>query len=126
LTVGGQIAGDLLIVPGPLGFNLRGAGRLFPRLETGELAAHDLPVRGRAASWLDLAPRIGSNIFLKLFTHGTQEDNLAMLLTHGLDDYLDDIQSQCAARGYRLFFVSAWKMWEAINTIRTGATPLVS
>ncbi len=117
LVPGGPIGGDLLLIPGPLGFNRRG-GRLLPRLETGELAAHDPPVKGRASSWLDLAPRVGNNIFVKLFSHGTQEANSAALLGRGLDDCFDDVRGECERRSFELCFASTWEMRAAAADIR--------
>jgi hypothetical protein len=123
LVPGGPVAGDLLLIPGPLGLNRRG-GRWIPRLETGELAAYDPPRPGRAASWLDLAPRVDDNIFLKLFSHGAQEEHAAMLLSRGLDDCFDYVQNQCAWRGYDLYFASAWEMWCAVDAVRRRIDPV--
>jgi hypothetical protein len=115
----GAPAGDLLMIPGPLGFNFRGQRRWAPRLEAGELAVYDPPVSGRAASWLQLSPRIGNNIFIKLFTHGAQDDNAAVLLEGGLDVLFEDLIAECQNRSNRLFFVSAWEMRQAVEAIRT-------
>jgi len=126
LVPGGGIAGDLLMVPGPLGINLRGGRRWRPRLETGELASYDLPVPGRAASWLNLAPRIGNHIFIKLFAHGAQDAHAEALLKGGLDVCFEDLRAACDARGHRLYFVSAWEMWRAIHAVRKGSDPLAA
>ena len=123
LLPGGPVAGDLLMIPGPLGLNCRG-GRVVPRLETGELASYDPPVRGRASSWFDLAPAVGDHIFLKLFSHGTQEANAAMLLGRGLDDCFEDLRAECDRRGYELHFATAWEMRLAIDAVRRGSEPL--
>ncbi len=120
---GGEVAGDLLIVPGPLGFNFRNH-RWRPSIESGELASYDPPARGRAHSWVELAPRVGNNIFIKLFTHGTQEANSRMLLEGGLDRCLDDVHTECAHQGYPLYFASAWEMYEAIDAVRRGVDPV--
>ncbi len=118
LKPGGAVEGDLLLIPGPLGWNYRGSRRLIPRLETGELAAYDPPVQGRARSWLDLAPQVGNHIFLKLHTHGTQEANASMLLEGGLDRCFEDLSAECERRGYALRFVSAWEMWQVLDAVR--------
>jgi hypothetical protein len=123
LRPGGGIDGDLLMVPGPLGFNFRG-GRLLPRLETGEIAAHDPPVAGRASSWIDLAPRISEHAFVKLFAHGTQEANAGVLLGGGLDVCFEDLAAECARRSCELHFVSAWDMRRALECLRLGRNPL--
>ena len=111
---GGSQSGDLLMIPGPLG--LRWAGRLVPRMETGELASYDLPTPYRVTRWLDLAPRIGSNIFIKLFTHGAQERHAsALLLEGGLDSLFTAITEECRRRGYQLHYASAWDMRQAVD-----------
>ena len=77
-TVNGGRKGDVLMVSGPLG--IRWAERLVPRMEMGELAANDVPTEYRVGRWLQLAPRIGDSIFLKLYGHTAREDNAAALL----------------------------------------------
>src|SRR5262249_8549635 len=67
LAPGEQVAGDLLMIPGPLTFNLREWGRPgVPRLEVGELAGHCHPTRHRARLWIRVAPRVGDDLFIKL------------------------------------------------------------
>ena len=107
-------SGDLLMIPGPLG--LRWASRLVPRMEAGELACYDLPTPYRVQRWLDLAPRIGADIFVKLFTHGAQERNSSALLADGgLDRLFDSLTEGCRQRGYRLHYVSTWEMRQAVD-----------
>jgi hypothetical protein len=105
--------GDLLMIPGP--FGLRWEGRLAPRLETGELAGYNRPSEYRVKRWLDLAPRIGTDIFLKLFTHGAQERNSSVLLEGDLDRTFALLRDECAREGCELRFVSAWEMRQAVD-----------
>ena len=114
-------AGDLLMIPGPLG--LRWAGRMAPRMEAGELASYDLPTSYRVDRWLSLAPRIGNDIFLKLFTHGAQErHSTALLLEGALDRLFNSLTEGCKKRGYQLRYVSAWEMRQAVDAAaRNGA-----
>jgi hypothetical protein len=114
-------AGDLLMIPGPLG--LRWQGRLLPRMETGEVAAYDPPTAYRARRWLDLAPRIGENALLKLYTHGAQESNLEFLLGTGLRDLFSLVREEAAQRQAEIHFVSAWQMYLAIEAISNGGDP---
>jgi len=127
VTPGGLAAGDLMMIPGPLGVDWHsGTGRLLPRLETGELAAHNPPSRRRAHLWPHLAPRIGEDVFLKLFAHGAQENNAAALLTRGLALGLYGLSADCAARGMGLFFVSARQMWHAVEAVRRREDPVLT
>jgi hypothetical protein len=106
--------GDLLMIPGPLA--LRWAKRIAPRMDTGELASYDLPNSYRTQRWLDVAPRIGKDIFVKLFTHGAQERHSAALLREGgLDTLFRSLSDTCRGRNYRLHYVSAWEMRQAVD-----------
>jgi hypothetical protein len=106
--------GDLLMITGPMG--LRWRERFVPRLETGEIAWQDFPTPYHISRWLDLAPRIGQEIFVKLYTHGAQERNSSALLEKGgLNDLFRMLGEVCGARGYRWYSVSAWQMRRAVD-----------
>jgi hypothetical protein len=124
LTSGGSIAGDLLMIPGPLG--LRWKGRLLPRLETGELASNNLATPYRVRRWVELAPRIGANSFIKLYTHGAQEQNSAALLSGGLELAFNLLVEEAERRGCSLYFVSAWQMYLAIDALRQCRNPVAA
>jgi hypothetical protein len=102
-----------MMITGP--FGIRWGERLKPRLESGELASYDPPTPYRIRRWLDLSPRIGGDIFIKLFSHGTQEKNAAMLLNGGLDLLFSVLQNECSNRGYALHYASAWDMYEGVR-----------
>ncbi len=106
----------LLMIPGPLG--LRWKDRLLPRLETGEIASYDIPTRYRAKRWLDLAPRLGADVFVKLYTHGAQERHAQRLLPHGAQQLFEVLTEECQRRHWQLFFVSCREMYETIELIR--------
>jgi hypothetical protein len=117
---GGEVAGDLMMIQGPLALRWLAHGRIAPRLETGELAGYDLPTRQRIRLWLRVAPRVGNHVFIKLFTHGAQERNLHPLLHGGLDELFRGFAEECGARGYRFRYATARGMWEAIEAVRQG------
>ncbi len=121
--------GDLLMIPGPLGLRFR--GRLMPRIEGGELASYDQPSAYRVERWLDLAPRIGGDIFLKLYGHSAREDNAAALLgtapgTGALERMFRDIQHAAAERGLELHWATAYEMFCQVErlTAAPGASLL--
>ncbi len=119
-TVGGGTRGDLLMVTGPTG--LRYKGRLMPRIETGELAVYDPPTPYRVQRWLDLAPRIGDDIFLKLYGHSAREDNAAALLgTDSNEGTLAPmfrwIHQAAQQRNLELHWASAFGMFQAVDAI---------
>lgn len=122
----GGPGGDLLIIPGPLG--LRWRERLLPRIEKGEIACYDPPTAYRFRRWLELAPRLGEHVFIKLFTHGAQDRNSEPLLGGGLSKLLRFAAEECDRRGLNLRFVSTWQMYRTVaaiwkNSASGGAEP---
>jgi hypothetical protein len=127
VTAHGAVGGDLLMIPGPLTFNLLEWHKPnVPRLEVGELAGNCLPTRHRVALWKRVAPRIGEDLFLKLFAHGAPEKNAGPLLAGDgvLERTLRYLADDCRRSGTQLFFVSAWHMWVAIDAVRRGLPPV--
>jgi len=118
---GRDAKGDLLMIPGPLGIRWR--ERWIPRLETGEIAANNLATPYRVTRWVDLAPRIGSDAFIKLYTHGAQEKNSSVLLGGGLESAFNLLTAEAGRRRCSLYFVSAWQMYLAIDAIGRALDP---
>jgi hypothetical protein len=113
-TPGVKANGDLLMVPGPLAINWRG-GRLTPRIETGELAAGNPVTVERVRLWVQSAPRIGGDVFVKLFAHGAREDNAEALLGRDLPFVLRELERLGLQRGFELRYVTAWETRQAID-----------
>ena len=126
---GGGRRGDLMMIPGR--WACGSANRLVPRIEAGELAAYDQPTAYRVNGWLDLAPRIGEDIFLKLYGHTAREDNAAALLgelprSGSLQPMFRDIHATAAARGLELHWVTAYEMFCAVERLTAApGTPLL-
>ena len=122
LTIGSPVAGDLLMIPGPLGIRWR--DRMLPRLETGELAGNDPATPYRVKRWIALSPRVGTDCFVKLYTHGAQERNSSALLDSGLETAFNLLMAEARRRQSEIYFVSAWQMYLAIDSIRQRLNPL--
>jgi len=121
-TFGGGSRGDLLMITGPVG--VRFGGRLLPRIETGEIAKYDLPTPSRAKQWFDLAPTIGDDLFLKIYTHGADDSNLNPLLNGALHNFYAQIAEEGDRRGIEIHWATAWQMYQAANALIHGRDPL--
>ncbi|MFZ1005567.1 MAG: hypothetical protein WAN65_01940, partial [Candidatus Sulfotelmatobacter sp.] len=86
-------------------------------LETGEIAGYDMPSPSRVRNWLDLAPTIGDDLFLKLYTHGAQERNLEPLLGGGLGDLFRWFAEEADRRSIELHWATAWQMYQAAEAL---------
>jgi hypothetical protein len=123
-TPGGGTRGDLLMITGPVG--LRFGGRLLPRLEAGEIAGYDLPTAARIKQWFDVAPMVGDDLFIKLYTHGAPERNLEPLLNGGLAHLYRLLAEEAERRGVEIHWATAWQMYQAANALIQGGTPDVA
>jgi hypothetical protein len=124
VTPGGCIEGDLLMICGPLGMRWR--DRWLPRLETGELCYGNVATPYRVRRWVELAPHIGDDTFIKLFTHGAQERNSSVLLHDALETGFNLLVEEANRRSCAVYFVSAWQMYLAIEAIRQRRDPVVT
>jgi hypothetical protein len=125
-SVGGGSQGDLLMITGPVG--LRYEGRLLPRVEMGEIAHNDVPTKYRVGRWLDFAPQVGDEIFLKLHTHGAREDNADALLgtaarAGGLEQMFRWLDEETQRRGIELRWASAYDMFCAVEALTGPLNP---
>jgi hypothetical protein len=124
VRIGGRMDGDLMMITGPIG--LRWRERLVPRFETGEIAGYDAPTAYRVRRWFDIAPRIGSDVFIKLYTHGAQERNSALLLVGGdLESLYRLVREEARRRSCEFYLVSAWEMFRAIEAVRQQRDPVM-
>lgn len=119
---GGGVKGDLLMITGPVG--LRFGERLLPRVETGEIAGYDLPTPERVRLWFDIAPVIGDDLFIKLFTHGAPERNLEPLLNGGLSDLFRWVREEAERRQMEVHWATAWQMYQAVDALVRGRKPV--
>jgi hypothetical protein len=127
VRVGANSSGDLLMIPGPLALNWRSRKfGLLPRLETGELAASNPITQGRVRLWLNYSPRIGDDLFIKLFAHGAREDNARQLLERDLDLTFQLLRHECARYRSSLRFATAWKIRSAVVSAYSIQRPVAS
>jgi hypothetical protein len=84
LTAGRRAPGDLLLIPGPLGFNLRDWHHgWYPAIEQGELAAPSPVCPVRSDFWVRTGVGVRGRrdwVFVKLHTHGCRERDVDEVL----------------------------------------------
>jgi hypothetical protein len=66
--------------------------------------------------WFDLAPMIGDDLFLKLYTHGAPERNLEPLLGGALGNLFRWLAEEAERRAIELHWATAWQMYQAAET----------
>lgn len=121
----GENGEGLLMVQGPLGlaWHSRKYG-IIPRIENSGLLASNPANAKRFESWV--AAGIGvigapEHIFIKLYTHGTQERNMHMFFNdHGLDKLFYCIEEYKEKNNIDVHYLSAREMVNVILAISIG------
>ena len=127
VEVGGEQAGDLMLIQGPLTVRWPG-GRFWvlPRLENGDLQGHNMPTAKRMASWVHTNICVAGRpewVFVKVHTHGCSDRNRHALLGEEMRDfhrhltghYNDGIR-------YRLHYVTARELYNIVKAAEAGRT----
>ena len=71
------------------------------------------PALHRIRLWLRVAPRLGGDVFVKLYAHGAQERHRS-LLEGDLDRLFTDLRRECVERELDLRYATAWEMRQAV------------
>ena len=121
----GKNGEGLLMVQGPLclNWNNRKSG-LFPRIENGGLFSNNPPTPIRVKSWIDTGISVKGapeHIFVKIYTHGANDDVMRMLFDNGglarLFESFERYQETAA-----IHYVSAREMVERIVEIQGSSS----
>jgi len=125
VAVGQAPGGDLLLVPGPLGINLRDwRHRFYPAIEDTNVTALNPPLPRRVDFWVRTGIHVAGRpewVFVKIYTHGAVERDFDTLLGEpaaALHEYL--------ARRYNdgerfvLHYVTAREAYNIIKAAEAG------
>ncbi len=118
-------AGDLMIIQGPLALNWkRRKWGILPKLENGEISLNNPPTAERIDLWIK--QRIGVKgrqgwIFVKVYTHGAQDDNLKDEHFRNLDSMFGYLETRYNdGTNYRLHYVTAREMYNIVKAAEAG------
>ncbi len=112
----------LLMIQGPLLYVQR---RLWskPRLENANIAGSQPPSISRLREWLRARVTVQGRedwAFVKLHTHGAQEDNAAVLLGPAMRQFHEGLHRASAAQGFQYFYVTGWEMAQLVHQAERG------
>jgi hypothetical protein len=110
---------SLLLIQGPLLLSLASKSGV-PKLsiENGNLAGGQPPSASRIQRWLQAGVSISGRpdwIFIKLHTHGAQEDNMAILLGESMKQMHQVLKELSDANGFQYFYVTAREMAQLVH-----------
>lgn len=123
--VGKPGVGDLLIVQGPLALDWkRRKWGIMPRIENADVRAMQPPREDRVDLWVRQHIHVRGRpdwVFVKVHTHGTQEQDIDTLLGEPMDrmfSYLE--QAYNDGQRYVLHYVSAREVYNIIKAAEAG------
>jgi hypothetical protein len=125
LKAGHPGSGDLLIVQGPLSLNWHSRKwGILPRIESGDVRASNPPTPERVDLWVREHIHIAGRpewVFVKVHTHGTQEQDMETLLGEPMGamfDYLESAYND--GKKHVLHYVSSREMFNIIRAAEDG------
>jgi len=118
----------LLMVQGPLGLSWRNPKwGVFPRIENSGLLASTPTDKQRIEEWPKHRIHIdgaSDHIFIKLYAHGTQENNMKMFFDRGgADILLSGLLDYAEQKGAAVHFLSAREMVNGIKLLEKQDSP---
>jgi len=127
VEVGGTPWGDIMLITGPVGLNWQQRKKGFmPQIENSDVRASMPPTKDRIDLWVDTAISVKGKpdwLFIKIHTHGTQEQDMDTLLGQPFYDmcqYLDEKYND--GKEYALHYVSAREMYNIVKAAEAGET----
>jgi len=114
---------ELLMIQGPLELNWKSRKfGLIPRIESSELSFDSPPSMQRVELWENSSISVKGkeeHIFIKLHTHGLEDQNIDMFFNlKGFDTLWTCLEQKFRDKNnYKLHYVSAWDMYQKIKDL---------
>lgn len=120
VKVGDKPWGDLMLITGPVGLNWKCRKKgIFPQIENSDIRGAMPPTRDRVDLWVDTAISVQDKpdwLFIKIHTHGTQEQDIDTLLGKPFEDMNEYLTTKYNdGENYVLHFVSAREMYNIVK-----------
>ena len=125
VTVNGAPWGDLMIVQGPLMLNWKNRKwGLLPRIENSDIRSSYPPSDTRIDLWVNAGIHVQGRpewIFIKIHTHGTQDNDMEMLLGEPVDNMFDTMESKYNdGDNFVLHYVTTREMYNIVKAAEKG------
>ncbi|OPY61765.1 MAG: hypothetical protein A4E56_01836 [Pelotomaculum sp. PtaU1.Bin065] len=125
VTRGKPSVGDLMIIQGPLTFDwIKRKLGIFPRIENGKIESSNLPDNHRVDLWIKQAISVKGQddcVFVKVYTHGCQENNFDVLLGAPMDKMFTYLETKYNdGSKYLLHYVTAREVYNIVKSIEGG------
>lgn len=125
VRVGGQPWGDLMLITGPVGLNWKHRKKgIFPQIENSDIRTAMPPTKDRVDLWVDSAISVEGKpdwLFIKVHTHGTQEQDMDTLLGKPFEQMNEYLLSKYNdGKNYVMHFVSAREMYNIVKAAESG------
>ena len=122
VRVGREETGDLMLIQGPLTLVWKKTKLPFlriPKIENSDIRYEQPPDIKRMDKWLKCNIHVKGKedwVFVKIHTHGAQEDSMKVLLDGPLDKFFTDLEDQYNdGVNYILHYVTAREMYNIIK-----------
>lgn len=118
-------SGDLMLIQGPIGLNFKWlTSKFLPHIENADVRKKVPPLKSRIDQWVSSHIHVKGRpewVFIKVHTHGTQEEDMDTLLgkpRHDMHSYLEEKYND--GKNYALHYVSAREMYNIAKAAEAG------
>lgn len=125
VEVGKAASGDLMLIQGPIGINFNWkTPKGLPHIENADVRKVAPPIAARVDQWVKTHIHVKGRedwIFIKVHTHGAQENDMETLLgqpRHDMHNYLETKYND--GENHVLHYVSAREMYNIVKAAENG------